>query len=216
MPLEPSAMRCKGSPEAHWTPLRKPRTRPLPSRTGEDRYRREGTSGIFRSTSARMCVIGRLLWKESVRRGGPCAGVFGPDGRMLGRAERVIARPLPDHAEQSLEDIWSAVARSVREARANAGVTAEDMAGLSFRRHLLTGRARARGPSGERLDHRRGPQERRGVARSSRARRSRGVKVLSAASSAMKDDSVSQRHNRDIRAAVHVYQPAVPSQKAAD
>jgi D-ribulokinase len=39
---------------------------------------------------------------------------------------------LPDHAEQSSEEIWSAVAQSVREARASAGVAAEDVAGLSF------------------------------------------------------------------------------------
>jgi FGGY-family pentulose kinase len=62
------------------------------------------------------------------------AGVFGADGRMLGRAERPIAlqRPLPDHAEQSSDDIWAAVAASVRAARAAAGLPADAVAGLSF------------------------------------------------------------------------------------
>jgi hypothetical protein len=38
---------------------------------------------------------------------------------MLGRGVRPIAlhRPMPDHAEQSSEDIWSAVVEAVREAR---------------------------------------------------------------------------------------------------
>ena len=62
------------------------------------------------------------------------AGVFGPDGSMLGRAEQSVAlhRPMPDHAEQSSEDIWSAIAGSVREARASAGVDREQVVGLSF------------------------------------------------------------------------------------
>ena len=79
-------------------------------------------------------MFGAALVAVDVGTGSARAGVFGPDGRMLGRAERPIAlhRPLPDHAEQSSEDIWSAVAQSVREARANAGVAAEEVAGLSF------------------------------------------------------------------------------------
>jgi len=62
------------------------------------------------------------------------AGVFGADGRMLGRAERPIAlyRPLPDHAEQSSEDIWAAVAAAVRAARAAADIASDAVAGLSF------------------------------------------------------------------------------------
>jgi FGGY-family pentulose kinase len=39
---------------------------------------------------------------------------------------------MPDHAEQSSDDIWSAVAQSVREARTSAGVAAEEVAGVSF------------------------------------------------------------------------------------
>jgi len=62
------------------------------------------------------------------------AGVFGADGRMLGRSERPITlhRPLPDHAEHSSEDIWAAVAAAVRAARAAAGIASDAVAGLSF------------------------------------------------------------------------------------
>jgi FGGY-family pentulose kinase len=62
------------------------------------------------------------------------AGVFGAEGRMLGRAERPIAlhRPLPDHAEQSSKDIWAAVAAAVRAARAAAGIASDAVVGLSF------------------------------------------------------------------------------------
>ena len=79
-------------------------------------------------------MIGAAVVAVDVGTGSARAGVFGPDGRMLGRAERPIAlhRPLPDHAEQSSEDIWSAVVGSVRAARANAGVAADEVTGLSF------------------------------------------------------------------------------------
>jgi FGGY-family pentulose kinase len=79
-------------------------------------------------------MSGAALVAVDVGTGSARAGVFGPDGRMLGRAERPIAlhRPMPDHAEQSSDDIWSAVAQSVREARTSAGVAAEEVAGVSF------------------------------------------------------------------------------------
>jgi FGGY-family pentulose kinase len=50
------------------------------------------------------------------------------------RAERPIAlnRPQVDHAEQSSDDIWAAVAASVREARAVAGFPSQAVAGISF------------------------------------------------------------------------------------
>ena len=56
-------------------------------------------------------MSGAALVAVDVGTGSARAGVFGPDGRMLGRAERPIAlhRPMPDHAEQSSDDIWSAV-----------------------------------------------------------------------------------------------------------
>jgi FGGY-family pentulose kinase len=79
-------------------------------------------------------MTGAAVVAVDVGTGSARAGVFGPDGRMLGRAEQPIAlhRPLPDHAEQSSEDIWSAVVGSVRAARARAGLAAEEVAGLSF------------------------------------------------------------------------------------
>ena len=60
-------------------------------------------------------MIGAAVVAVDVGTGSARAGVFGPDGRMLGRAERPIAlhRPMPDHAEQSSEEIWSALAWSV-------------------------------------------------------------------------------------------------------
>jgi FGGY-family pentulose kinase len=79
-------------------------------------------------------MIGAAVVAVDVGTGSARAGVFGPDGRMLGRAEQPIAlhRPMADHAEQSSEEIWSAVAGSVRAARTSAGVAAEQVVGLSF------------------------------------------------------------------------------------
>ncbi len=66
----------------------------------------------------RPAVIGVDVGTGSAR-----AGVFDLDGRKLGSAAHEIRiwRPLPDHAEQSSDDIWGAVCRSVREALARAG-----------------------------------------------------------------------------------------------
>jgi FGGY-family pentulose kinase len=79
-------------------------------------------------------MIGAAVVAVDVGTGSARAGVFDCDGRMLGRAERAIAlhRPMTLHAEQSSEEIWAAVAESVREARAGAGIHAEDVVGLSF------------------------------------------------------------------------------------
>ena len=41
-------------------------------------------------------------------------------------------RPLPDHAEQSSADIWTAVGISAREAMARAGVAPESVRGIAF------------------------------------------------------------------------------------
>jgi FGGY-family pentulose kinase len=81
-----------------------------------------------------VIIIGATVIAIDVGTGSARAGVFGPDGSMLGRAEQPVAlhRPMPDHAEQSSEDIWSAIAGSVREARASAGVDGEEVVGLSF------------------------------------------------------------------------------------
>ncbi|MBD0413629.1 FGGY-family carbohydrate kinase [Oryzicola mucosus] len=62
------------------------------------------------------------------------AGIFDKSGHMLARAEHAIAirKPLPDHAEHSSEDIWSAVCKAVRSTRERAGVAASEIAGIGF------------------------------------------------------------------------------------
>ncbi len=60
------------------------------------------------------------------------AGIFDGDGVMLGRASRLIQtwRPLPDHVQQSSDDIWASVCAAVREAVDLAG--APPIAGIGF------------------------------------------------------------------------------------
>jgi FGGY-family pentulose kinase len=79
-------------------------------------------------------MIGPAVIAVDVGTGSARAGVFDAEGRMLGRAEQpiVLNRPISDHAEQSSDEIWSAVVGSVREARASAAVAPEQIAGLSF------------------------------------------------------------------------------------
>lgn len=62
------------------------------------------------------------------------AGVFDASGLRLGRAEHgfATARPLPDHAEHSSDDIWAAVGAAARAALAAARVAPEQVAGLAF------------------------------------------------------------------------------------
>lgn len=62
------------------------------------------------------------------------AGVFDANGAMLATAKRDIALHLApgDIAEQSSADIWRAVSASVREAVAQSGIQAEDIAGIGF------------------------------------------------------------------------------------
>jgi FGGY-family pentulose kinase len=76
----------------------------------------------------------RAVIAVDVGTGSARAGLFDLDGRMLGRASRPIAmnRPAPDHAEQDSDDIWQAVCASARAARAESGVEAEAVAGISF------------------------------------------------------------------------------------
>ncbi|WP_424987149.1 FGGY-family carbohydrate kinase [Microbulbifer sp. S227A] len=61
------------------------------------------------------------------------AGVFSPDGRMLGTGKRDI-RIWRDgvRAEQSSDDIWSAVCAAVRAALIQAEIPAERVAGIGF------------------------------------------------------------------------------------
>ncbi|UXU75923.1 MULTISPECIES: FGGY-family carbohydrate kinase [unclassified Paracoccus (in: a-proteobacteria)] len=62
------------------------------------------------------------------------AGLFDAAGRMLAAARRDIRmwREGPDIAEQSSDDIWSAVCAATREALDCAGVAATDVAGIGF------------------------------------------------------------------------------------
>lgn len=62
------------------------------------------------------------------------AGLFDRDGALLAVARRDIAlwQDGPDIAEQSSDDIWTAVCASVREAVSTAGVSPERIAGIGF------------------------------------------------------------------------------------
>lgn len=62
------------------------------------------------------------------------AGILDTSGTLLGRAEHpiVMNQPKVDHAEHNSQDIWSAVCIAVRAAREKAGVSAEDIVGMSF------------------------------------------------------------------------------------
>lgn len=62
------------------------------------------------------------------------AGVFAATGARVGRAEHgfTVARPLPDHAEHSSDEIWRAVCAAVRAAVAESGVAPGQVAGLAF------------------------------------------------------------------------------------
>ncbi|MHC4914913.1 MAG: FGGY-family carbohydrate kinase [Planctomycetota bacterium] len=62
------------------------------------------------------------------------AGVFDASGRMLGSAANDIKmwRPRPDFVEQSSDDIWAMVCRSVRQAMGAAGAEAGQVKGLGF------------------------------------------------------------------------------------
>ena len=76
----------------------------------------------------------RLLIGVDVGTGSARAGVFTTDGRMIGTAKHPIAlhREGGVIAEQSSDDIWQAVARSVRGAMMVAGADPAQVAGIGF------------------------------------------------------------------------------------
>ncbi|MEM7045899.1 MAG: FGGY-family carbohydrate kinase [Pseudomonadota bacterium] len=79
-------------------------------------------------------MMDRAVIGVDVGTGSARAGVFDVGGRLLGRAERSIAltRPMADHAEHDSDDIWQAVGAAVKAARAEAGLAADDVVGISF------------------------------------------------------------------------------------
>ena len=62
------------------------------------------------------------------------AGVFDRNGRLLAKAKQSILmfRPKENHAEHDSEDIWAATCRAVREAVAEAGIAASEIAAIGF------------------------------------------------------------------------------------
>ena len=76
----------------------------------------------------------KFVCAVDVGTGSARAGIFDRGGTLLGRAEHPIRlnQPLPDHAEHSSDDIWSAVCNSVRAALSKAGVAAAAVSGIGF------------------------------------------------------------------------------------
>src|SRR4051812_17008225 len=62
------------------------------------------------------------------------AGLFDRSGRLLASDSAPVAlwREAGDVVEQSSEDIWRAVCRSVRSAVVQAGIAADSIAGIGF------------------------------------------------------------------------------------
>jgi FGGY-family pentulose kinase len=75
-----------------------------------------------------------LLVAVDVGTGSARAGVFTPEGKLLGRAERPIDMNRTDanHAEHDSEQIWNAACAAVRDALSAAGATPDAVIGLSF------------------------------------------------------------------------------------
>jgi FGGY-family pentulose kinase len=76
----------------------------------------------------------RFICAVDVGTGSARAGILDKSGGLRGRAEHsiIINRPKPGHAEHDSEDIWSAVCFAVRAAREKAGISAGEIAGISF------------------------------------------------------------------------------------
>jgi len=76
----------------------------------------------------------QLLVGVDVGTGSARAGVFTPQGALLGRAEHPIAMQRTDanHAEHDSEQIWQAVCSAVKAAMAKAGAAPEAVVGIAF------------------------------------------------------------------------------------
>ncbi|MCH7526597.1 MAG: FGGY family pentulose kinase [Planctomycetes bacterium] len=75
------------------------------------------------------CYIGIDVGTASAR-----AGIFTPDGVMLGCGTREIRiyRPQDDFVEQSSDDIWRSCCAAVQEAMSPAGINPSDVRGIGF------------------------------------------------------------------------------------
>jgi FGGY-family pentulose kinase len=76
----------------------------------------------------------RYVIGVDVGTGSARAGLFDTGGRMLANAVEPIRmwKPAPNHAEQSSEDIWRAVAKCTKSVLKQTGIPAFAVAGISF------------------------------------------------------------------------------------
>src|SRR5579872_7570053 len=78
--------------------------------------------------------MGEAFIGVDVGTGSARAGVFDGDGRLLASARKPIAiwREAGEIVEHSSQDIWRAATGAVRDAVHGAGLSAEDVKGVSF------------------------------------------------------------------------------------
>ncbi len=90
--------------------------------------------GLLELHAAREAGRTSMLVAVDVGTASARAGVVTPSGRLIGRAECPLElnRVGPDIAEYDSEQIWDAVAQSVRSAMRLAGVSADEASGISF------------------------------------------------------------------------------------
>ncbi len=90
--------------------------------------------GLLELHAAREAGAASLLIAVDVGTASARSGVVTPSGRLIGRAEHPLElnRVSTDVAEYDSEQIWDAVARSVRSAMFLAGARPEEAVGISF------------------------------------------------------------------------------------
>jgi len=90
--------------------------------------------GLLELDAAREAGKASILIAVDVGTASARSGAVTPSGRLIGRAEHPLAlnRVGPDIAEYDSEQIWDAVAHSVRAAMRLAGVRPEEAVGISF------------------------------------------------------------------------------------